>query len=186
MKTNFLVGLLAAAALATAPGIALARGGGGEGGGGSHGGGGGSHGGSSFHGGGSFHGGSSFHGGNAFHGGSFHGGRGFAHHGFVSDRSFHFGHRFRHVHEGFFGPDFVFDSFGSSYYDPYYRYTAQDYNDVTVAVQQALNQLGYYHGPVDGVVGPQTETAIRWFQSVDRLPVTGQIDSATLRALRIG
>ncbi len=161
MKTNVLVGLLAAAALATAPGIALARGGGG-GGGGSHGGGGGSH------------GGGSFHGGNGFHGGGFHGGRGFV------------GHRFRHGHEGFFGPDFAFGSFGSSYYDPYYQYSAQDYNDVTVAVQQALTQLGYYHGPVDGVVGPQTETAIRWFQSVDRLPVTGQIDSATLRALRIG
>jgi hypothetical protein len=179
MKTNFLVGLLAAAALATAPGIALARGGGGGGGGGgSHGGGGGSHGGGGFHGS-SFHGGNgfqggSFHGGNGFHGGSFHGGRGFV------------GHRFRHGHEGFFGPDFVFGSFGSSYYDPYYQYSAQDYNDVTVAVQQALTQLGYYHGPVDGVVGPQTETAIRWFQSVDRLPVTGQIDSATLRALRIG
>ena len=49
-----------------------------------------------------------------------------------------------------------------------------------------LAQLGYYHGPVDGVVGPQTERAIRWFQAVDSLPVTGEIDSATLRALRIG
>ena len=55
-----------------------------------------------------------------------------------------------------------------------------------LAVQRALAQLGYYHGPVDGIVGPQTEKAIRWFQSVDRLPVTGEIDSATLRALRIG
>ena len=59
-------------------------------------------------------------------------------------------------------------------------------DDYTVAVQRALAQLGYYHGPVDGVVGPQTEEAIRWFQSVDRLPVTGEIDSATLRAQRIG
>ena len=57
---------------------------------------------------------------------------------------------------------------------------------VNLAVQRALAQLGYYHGPVDGVVGPQTEKAIRWFQSVDSLPVTGEIDSATLRALRIG
>ena len=60
------------------------------------------------------------------------------------------------------------------------------YDDYTVAVQRALAQLGYYRCPVDGVVGPQTEKAIRWFQSVDRLPVTGEIDSATLRALRIG
>jgi hypothetical protein len=33
---------------------------------------------------------------------------------------------------------------------------------------------------------PQTERAIRWFQSVDKLPVTGQIDDPTLKALRIG
>jgi peptidoglycan hydrolase-like protein with peptidoglycan-binding domain len=55
-----------------------------------------------------------------------------------------------------------------------------------VAVQRALAQLGYYHGPVDGVVGPQTQRALRSFQSADALPATGQIDSATLRALRIG
>ena len=70
------------------------------------------------------------------------------------------------------------------YYDPYYLGAYDDYT--AVAVQRALAQLGYYHGPVDGVVGPQTEKAIRWFQSADRLPVTGEIDSATLRALRIG
>jgi peptidoglycan hydrolase-like protein with peptidoglycan-binding domain len=57
---------------------------------------------------------------------------------------------------------------------------------VILAVQQALAQLGYYNGPVDGVAGPQTEEAIGWFQSVASLPVTGEIDSATLRALRIG
>jgi peptidoglycan hydrolase-like protein with peptidoglycan-binding domain len=52
-------------------------------------------------------------------------------------------------------------------------------------VQQELTQLGYYHGPVDGFVGPETEGAIRWFQSVDKLPVTGQIDDRTLKALGI-
>ena len=125
-------------------------------------------------------------------GGGFHGG-GFAHHGFVSDRSFHFGRGFRHDddrffdhdhHDRFFGHHFVFGSPGPGYYDPYYLGAYDDYT--AVAVQRALAQLGYYHGPVDGVVGPQTEKAIRWFQSVDRLPVTGEIDSATLRALRIG
>jgi len=52
-------------------------------------------------------------------------------------------------------------------------------------VQQELTQLGYYHGPVDGSFGPETEGAIRWFQSLDKLPVTGQIDDRTLHALRI-
>jgi hypothetical protein len=171
MKTRILAGLLVAAALATAPGVALARG--------SHRGG--------FHGGGGdFHGGGGFHDG-SFHGrGDFHGG--FTHHGFVPDQG-----RFRHGHDRFFGHSFAFGVPWPGYYDPYYvydyrygNYTAADSSDVILAVQRALAQLGYYHGPVDGVVGPQTERAIRWFQSADSLPVTGAIDSATLRALRIG
>jgi peptidoglycan hydrolase-like protein with peptidoglycan-binding domain len=52
-------------------------------------------------------------------------------------------------------------------------------------VQKQLTQLGYYHGYVDGLIGPETEAAIRWFQSVDKLPVTGRIDDPTLKALRI-
>ena len=64
--------------------------------------------------------------------------------------------------------------------------TDSDYSYVILAVQRALTQLGYYDGPLDGVVGPQTKKAIRWFQSVDRLPATGEIDPPTLRALRIG
>jgi Putative peptidoglycan binding domain len=184
MKTKILAGLLVAAALTIAPGAALARGGGSHGSGGSHGGG--------------FHGGSGFHGGRSFHGGKgFHGDGGFAHHGSVANRSFRFGRGFRHDHDRFFDHHFVFVNPGSGYYTPYYlgaydydypysNYTASDYGDVILAVQQALAQLGYYHGPVDGVIGPQTEKAIRWFQSADHLPVTGEIDSATLRALRIG
>ena len=63
---------------------------------------------------------------------------------------------------------------------------ARSRNQWNLAVQRALAQLGYYHGPVDGVVGQRTVKAIRWFQSIDSVPVTGEIHSATLRALRIG
>ena len=52
-------------------------------------------------------------------------------------------------------------------------------------MQKELAALGYYHGPVDGAIGPETEKAIRWFQSVAKIPVTGWIDDATLRALQI-
>jgi peptidoglycan hydrolase-like protein with peptidoglycan-binding domain len=31
-------------------------------------------------------------------------------------------------------------------------------------VQEALHRLGYYDGPVDGIFGPLTRTAIRRFQ----------------------
>ena len=57
--------------------------------------------------------------------------------------------------------------------------------ETVIAVQQELTKLGYYHGQVDGLIGPQTERAIRWFQTVEKLPVTGQIDDPTLKALQI-
>jgi hypothetical protein len=53
------------------------------------------------------------------------------------------------------------------------------------SVQKELARLGYYHGAIDGVADLETENAIRWFQSVDHLPVTGQIDGQTLQALGI-
>ena len=59
-------------------------------------------------------------------------------------------------------------------------------SEETVAgVQEALARLGYYHGDIDGFVGPGTERAIGWFQSVDKLAVTGRIDEPTLQALKI-
>ena len=33
--------------------------------------------------------------------------------------------------------------------------------ETIIAVQKELAQLGYYHGPVDGLIGPETEGAIR-------------------------
>jgi peptidoglycan hydrolase-like protein with peptidoglycan-binding domain len=52
-------------------------------------------------------------------------------------------------------------------------------------VQKELAKLGYYNSPIDGLIGPQTERAISWFQSIDQLSVSGQIDDPTLKALRI-
>jgi localization factor PodJL len=43
---------------------------------------------------------------------------------------------------------------------------------------------GYYSGRIDGVMGPETRAAIRSFQSHQGLPVTGQIDSRLINALR--
>jgi peptidoglycan hydrolase-like protein with peptidoglycan-binding domain len=55
-------------------------------------------------------------------------------------------------------------------------------NDVAVA-QQRLKDRGYYDGPVDGVMGPATEAALRTFQRDRRLTVTGKVDAPTTRAL---
>ena len=152
-----LVGLVLAGILALAPTAAFAHGGGGGG----HGGG--------------FGGGSHFGGGRAFAGRGFH--DGFHHHDFRRDHDrFFFGTGF-----GFYPPSGYLDYPDYGYYD----YDTSDYSETIVAVQKELAKLGYYNGPIDGTVGPQTETAIRWFQSVEKLPVTGQIDSATLGALSI-
>ena len=152
-----LVGLVLAGILALAPTAAFAHGGGGGG----HGGG--------------FGGGGHFGGGRAFAGRGFH--DGFHHHDFRRDHDrFFFGSGI-----GFYAPSGYLDYPDYGYYD----YDTSDYSETIVAVQKELAKLGYYNGPIDGTVGPQTETAIRWFQSVDKLPVTGQIDDPTLQALRI-
>ena len=162
MKLHFLLaGLLALALLISVP-DASAHGGGGTGGGGGRG---------------------NFHGG--WHSGGFHG------HG-------------RHFFHGrFFGPGFAF--YGGypwwgwvyPYYpSPYYGYYGSDaYNSGSSdddqgprlnsprAVQAALAWRGFYSGRIDGVMGPETRSAIRSFQAHQGLPVTGQIDSSLINAL---
>lgn len=60
------------------------------------------------------------------------------------------------------------------------------YSDREVAnVQQNLRRLGYYNGMVDGILGPNTETAIQHYQLDHHLPVTGLLDSGMLSQLGI-
>ena len=108
------------------------------------------------------------------------------------------GHAFHHSYPGYYGYYGPFDYGIGDYDGPYYDDTqsidvqpaptdvAPDaFTSLTMSVQKELAQLGYYHGPIDGIAGSETEHAIRWFQSVDHLPVTGQMDSATIQALRV-
>jgi hypothetical protein len=63
-----------------------------------------------------------------------------------------------------------------SYYQPGYLN-----DDATVAaVQRRLGQLGYYHGSVDAVIGPQTREAIAAFQSTHGMAVDGMITTRLL------
>jgi membrane-bound lytic murein transglycosylase B len=41
------------------------------------------------------------------------------------------------------------------------------------AMQQALNEMGFDAGTVDGMLGPRTQTAIRLYQAMNQLPVDG-------------
>jgi len=73
----------------------------------------------------------------------------------------------------------------SGYYNYYSYYTpTHGYNgSMVAAVQQRLGRLGYYHGVVDGVMGPQTRSAIAAFESRNGLAVDGTISRPLLDSL---
>jgi peptidoglycan hydrolase-like protein with peptidoglycan-binding domain len=52
--------------------------------------------------------------------------------------------------------------------------------------QERLQELGYYDGAIDGIYGPKTAEAMRAYQQVQGLPVTGTLDQETAQALQIG
>lgn len=51
--------------------------------------------------------------------------------------------------------------------------------------QRALRDLGYHPGPIDGMFGPQTRTALEKYQLAEKLPVTGQLDAETIKRLDV-
>jgi glucose-6-phosphate dehydrogenase assembly protein OpcA len=50
--------------------------------------------------------------------------------------------------------------------------------------QQLLAILGFYDGPIDGIHGPLTKSAVERAQQNYQLPITGRIDTKTLERLR--
>jgi Putative peptidoglycan binding domain len=63
---------------------------------------------------------------------------------------------------------------------------AAGYNPVTQQAQSKLATLGLDPGPLDGVAGSATKTAVQAFQKQSGLPETGVLDPATLEKLGIG
>ena len=57
--------------------------------------------------------------------------------------------------------------------------------DTIREVQQKLADSGEYHARVDGVWGPQTERAVRDWQSKNNLTANGMLDAQTLQAMNI-
>lgn len=108
-------------------------------------------------------------------------------------------HRHHRVSLGFFPywyPNGGYYSYGYpnysyDYYDDYYPdngyYSGQSASpSMQVLVQEALARRGYYAGQVDGVIGPETRSAIREFQRDNGLPETGRITPQLLQALENG
>ena len=79
-------------------------------------------------------------------------------------------------------------------YDPaaaYYPYdgpiyvgaSAKPADQVIADVQAILQQQGYYHGEVDGLLGPRTREALATFQRDNALASTATLDQPTLQLL---
>jgi Putative peptidoglycan binding domain len=64
--------------------------------------------------------------------------------------------------------------------------TADQQADPNVsAVQSRLAKLGYYHGVIDGLFGPDTRSALTRYQVDNRLSVTASLTKDTLQSLGI-
>lgn len=94
-------------------------------------------------------------------------------------------HHFRH----FRNSRFIFiDAFGLPVFYPYpysyYPYDYYGYNDqggyggvrLVIEVQRRLARAGYYHGAIDGILGPETRRAIRAYERDHQTPAYGVID----------
>jgi peptidoglycan hydrolase-like protein with peptidoglycan-binding domain len=59
-------------------------------------------------------------------------------------------------------------------------------DQIVADVQSALQEQGYYHGEVDGLLGPLTREALAAYQSAQGLYATATIDQPTLESLGLG
>ncbi len=123
-------------------------------------------------------------------------------HRFFNDRF----HRFDRFHNRFHNRTFVFiDSFGFPFFYPYpypywygyypygYGYGYYGYNDYgyggasrVVEVQRRLARAGYYHGRIDGIMGPRTRRAIRAYERDHNMPAYGVIDRQLMTTMGLG
>ena len=96
-----------------------------------------------------------------------------------------FGGGYYYWDNGFWYPAWGYDP-GYSYYPydgPIYGYNNLPPDQVVANVQTALQEQGYYHGEVDGLLGPLTRAAIADYQRDQGLYITSAIDEPTLAAL---
>ena len=88
---------------------------------------------------------------------------------------------------GYWYPAWGYDRDNSYYpYDgPIYAYNDLAPDQVVANVQAALQELGYYQGPINGLLDPATGAALANYQRDNGLNITSAIDEPTLAALGI-
>ncbi|HEV2841264.1 MAG TPA: peptidoglycan-binding protein [Chthoniobacterales bacterium] len=89
---------------------------------------------------------------------------------------------------GYWYPAWGYDDSAAYYpYDGpiYVGSNPRPFDQVVADVQASLQEQGYYHGEVDGLVGPLTQEALAAYQSAQGLEPTAAIDQPTLESLGI-
>jgi hypothetical protein len=70
--------------------------------------------------------------------------------------------------------------------DMQYTFARGAPNDLVREAQRVLTDLGYYAGPLDGILGPDVRRAVWNFQKAQTLVVSGSLDPRTMTALGVG
>jgi hypothetical protein len=86
---------------------------------------------------------------------------------------------------GYYPYDYYYGSYPHNYsYGYYYNqpgYSTYANSSVVIAVQTRLARAGYYHGVIDGAMGPRTRYAIQAYERDRDLRVDGTISGPLLR-----
>ena len=85
---------------------------------------------------------------------------------------------------GYWYPAWGYDPYAYYPYDgPIYGYGDLSPDQIIINVQIQLARDGYYTGPTDGILGPQTRQALAAFQADHGLAITSTVDRPTLATL---
>jgi hypothetical protein len=90
---------------------------------------------------------------------------------------------------GYWYPAWGYDNSAAYYpYDGpiYVGNSPKPFDEIVADVQSTLQEQGYYHGDIDGLVGPLTQEALASYQSAQGLEPTAAIDQPTLESLGMG
>jgi len=86
---------------------------------------------------------------------------------------------------GYYPYDYSYGYYPYDYSYGYYSYNRPSYGaynaSIVIQVQTRLARAGYYHGPIDGVMGPRTHYAISAYERTHGLRVDGMISGQLLR-----
>lgn len=87
--------------------------------------------------------------------------------------------------DAYYGDSASYSDDPSSYGGDPASYGTQYWSNLAISVQTKLAQQNYYHGSIDGVLGPASQLAIKEYQTAHKIRVTGRIDPKLLKSLGI-